>query len=80
LPKFKPEKIAEKNPEKIAAKKIKQYSAITVNGIKLNLIYQSQITLLNLVYASSLFAYCYLLVNAISSGFAKIDPNKQHLL
>jgi hypothetical protein len=52
---------------------------ITVNGIKLNQIYKSQITQLFLLCVSS-SSYCYQSVYAISLGLAQSDLMKQPLL
>ncbi len=55
-------------------------NGITVNGIKLNQIYQSQITLLYLRYVSSSFVGCYHSVIVISLGLAQSEPIKGPLL
>jgi hypothetical protein len=51
-----------------------------LKGIKLNQIYQSQITILYLMYASNSFTNCYHSVNEISLGLAQNDPIKWRLL
>ena len=51
-----------------------------VNGIKLNQIYQYQITLFYLMCVSSSFAYKYHLVNGVSLGLAESDPTNWRLL
>ncbi len=47
------------------------------NVIKWNQIYQFQISLKHLMYASSSVAYCYRLVNGISLVLAQRDPIKR---
>ncbi len=56
------------------------HDGTTMNGIKLNHIYQSQITILCQVNVSSLFADCYHWVNVISLGLAQSLPIQRHLL
>jgi hypothetical protein len=52
---------------------------ITVNGITLKQVYQSQITLLYLMYVSSSFPYCDQSVNVISLDLTQNDPIRRHL-